>query len=136
MPAGILLPKDSLIGEIITSDDPHIECEIKKEQMDIVGLGTPVAIRLSMYPNKVLKGIVSKVSSGIVSEFQSVAITQNTGRANMTEQAIGKVLLRIDCDELKLLGHSAGNAELMFHHFDQSMWDYIVDAVLRNTRWR
>lgn len=136
LPAGILLPKDSLIGEIITSDDPHIECEIKKEQMDIVGLGTPVAIRLSMYPNKVLKGIVSKVSSGIVSEFQSVAITQNTGRANMTEQAIGKVLLRIDCDELKLLGHSAGNAELMFHHFDQSMWDYIVEAVLRNTRWR
>jgi multidrug resistance efflux pump len=141
LPTGIALPKNSLIGEIVTSDDPHIECEISKEQTDFISVGTPVVFRLSVYPDKILKGIVSKVSSAVVTEFKPRAIASNTGTIDTravkhSEHAIGKVLLRIDCDELQTLHHAHGHAELMFHHFDQSMWDYIVDAVLRNTRWR
>lgn len=133
---GVLMPKNSLVGCIATNDDPHIECEIHKDQTDIISIGTPVVFRLSTHPDKILKGFVSKVSSAIVADAASNASVNNGSNATDSEKAIGKVRLRIDCEELRTLDHAYGHAELMFHQFDQSIWDYVVDSVLRNTRWR
>jgi hypothetical protein len=130
------MPKNSLVGCIATNDDPHIECEIHKDQSDIISIGNPVVFRLSTHPDKILKGFVSKVSSAIVADAASNASVNNGSNATDSEKAIGKVRLRIDCEELRTLDHAYGHAELMFHQFDQSMWDYIADSVLRNTRWR
>lgn len=133
---GMLLTKNALIGGISTHEDPHIQCEVHKDQSDFISVGTPVVMRLSTHPDKILNGIVSKVSAAIVADDASTAIPNNRATANESEKAIGKVLLRIDCEELRTMVGAYGHAELMFHHFDQSMWDYIVEAVLRNTRWR
>jgi multidrug resistance efflux pump len=133
---GVLMPKNSLFGGIATSEDPHIECEIHKDQTDFISIGTPVVFRLSTHPDKLLKGIVSKVSSAIVADAVSESTVSHGASASDSEKAIGKVLLRIDCEELRTFEDAYGHAELMFHHFDQSMWDYIVDAVLRNIRLR
>jgi len=133
---GMFLPKNALIGGISTSDDPHIECEVHKDQSDFISVGTPVVMRLSTHPDKILDGIVTKVSAAIVADDASTAILNNRAAAKDSENAIGKVLLRIDCKELRTMVGAYGHAELMFHHFDQSMWDYIVETVLRNTRWR
>jgi putative peptide zinc metalloprotease protein len=133
---GVFLPKNSLIGGIATSDDPHVECELHKDEVDFISVGTPVVMRLSTHPDKILRGIVSKVSAAIVAHDAPRAILDNRASTNESEKAIGKVLLRIDCEELRTVSGAYGHVEIMFHHFDQSMWDYIVDAVLRNTRWR
>jgi multidrug resistance efflux pump len=128
--SGEFVPKDTLIGWVITDSDPHIECEVSRDQMDFVNVGTPVSIRMHSNPKRLARGIVTSASSAVV------ANSQHNGMEKASQQAIGRVLLRIDSEDLRSLSQVHGGVELLFHHFDQSMWDYLKDAILRNARWR
>lgn len=128
--SGEFVPKDTLIGWVITDSDPHIECEVSRDQMDFVTVGTPVSIRMHSNPKRLARGIVTSASSAVV------ANSQHNGMEKASQQAIGRVLLRIDSEDLRSLSQVHGGVELLFHHFDQSMWDYLKDAILRNARWR
>ncbi|XZE18760.1 hypothetical protein SH449x_004062 [Pirellulaceae bacterium SH449] len=128
--SGEFVAKDTLIGYVITDSDPHVECEVGRDQMDSIEIGTPVSIRMHSNPKKPIRGIVTNASSAIVANTQ-LDVSDKT-----SQRAIGRVLLRIDSEDLKSLSQVHGGVELLFHHFDQSMWDYLKDAIFRNARWR
>jgi putative peptide zinc metalloprotease protein len=125
---GELVHKNELIGHIYQGDHQRIDCPVSDEDANLIRIGTRSLVRLRQQPTRVMDGVVDEISSA----HQS---TQNgSASANASNNAMLMVSVRIP-DLGNDLIHR-GSAEVVFVCEEKSILNRVVDAGLRNLRWR
>jgi putative peptide zinc metalloprotease protein len=125
---GELLQQHELIGYMYEGDQRRIDCPISDEDVNLIRIGTKVRVRLKQQPTRVMDGIVEEISSA----------HQTLQRETVTTNASDKSRLMVSI-QVPALGNDlvhGGSAEVVFVCEERSILDRVVDAGLRNLRWR
>ncbi len=125
---GELLQKNELIGYIYEGDQRRIDCPISDEDANLIRIGTKVRVRLMQQPTRVMDGIVEEISSA------HQALQRGSISTNASDTTMLMVSVRVPDLGNDLL--HGGSAEVVFVCEERSILDRVVDAGLRNLRWR
>ena len=125
---GELLHKHELIGYKYEGDQQRIDCPISDEDANLIRIGTKVRVRLKQQPTRVMDGIVEEISSAHQT-LQREAVTMNASDKSM-------IMVSIRVPDLGNDLLHGGSAEVVFVCEERSILDRVVDAGLRNLRWR
>ena len=125
---GELLQKNELIGFMVEGDQRRIDCPISDEDANLIRIGTKVRVRLKQQPTRVMDGIIEEIASA------HQALQRETVTTNASDKSMLMVSIRVP-DLGNDLVHG-GSAEVVFVCEERSILDRVVDAGLRNLRWR
>ena len=125
---GELLQKYELIGYMYEGDQRRIDCPISDEDANLIRIGTKVRVRLMQQPTRLMDGIVEEISSA------HQTMQRGSISANASDNAMLMVSVRVPDLGNDLL--HGGSAEVVFVCEERSILDRVVDAGLRNLRWR
>ena len=125
---GELLQKKELIGYMYEGDQRRIDCPISDEDANLIRIGTKVRVRLMQQPTRLMDGIVEEISSA------HQTMQRGSISANASDNAMLMVSVRVPDLGNDLL--HGGSAEVVFVCEERSILDRVVDAGLRNLRWR
>ena len=125
---GELLNPGELIGHLYEGDKQRIECNITDEDANLVRIGSAVRVRLNQLPTQLLNGVIEEIS-------QAHHLTQrNRDSKSPTDRPSMIVSICVPDVGVDLL--QGGSAEVVFVCEEMSIVDRVVDAGLRNLRWR
>lgn len=125
---GELLQKNELIGHMYEGDQQRIDCPISDEDANLIRIGTKVRVRLMQQPTRLMDGIVEEISSA------HQTMQRGSISTNVSDNAMLMVSVRVPDLGNDLL--HGGSAEVVFVCEERSILDRVVDAGLRNLRWR
>jgi putative peptide zinc metalloprotease protein len=125
---GELLQKKELIGHMYEGDQQRIDCPISDEDANLIRIGTKVRVRLMQQPTRLMDGIVEEISSA------HQTMQRGSISTNVSDNAMLMVSVRVPDLGNDLL--HGGSAEVVFVCEERSILDRVVDAGLRNLRWR
>ncbi len=125
---GELLQKYELIGYMYEGDQRRIDCPISDEDANLIRIGTKVRVRLMQQPTRLMDGIVEEISSA------HQTMQRGSISTNASDNAMLMVSVRVPDLGNDLL--HGGSAEVVFVCEERSILDRVVDAGLRNLRWR
>jgi hypothetical protein len=125
---GELLQKNELIGHMYEGDQQRIDCPISDEDANLIRIGTKVRVRLMQQPTRLMDGIVEEISSA------HQTMQRGSISTNASDNAMLMVSVRVPDLGNDLL--HGGSAEVVFVCEERSILDRVVDAGLRNLRWR
>lgn len=125
---GELLQKNELIGHMYEGDQQRIDCPISDEDANLIRIGTKVRVRLMQQPTRLMDGIVEEISSA------HQTMQRGSISTNVPDNAMLMVSVRVPDLGNDLL--HGGSAEVVFVCEERSILDRVVDAGLRNLRWR
>jgi putative peptide zinc metalloprotease protein len=125
---GELLQKNELIGHMYEGDQQRIDCPISDEDANLIRIGTKVRVRLMQQPTRLMDGIVEEISSA------HQTMQRGSISTNVSDNTMLMVSVRVPDLGNDLL--HGGSAEVVFVCEERSILDRVVDAGLRNLRWR
>jgi putative peptide zinc metalloprotease protein len=125
---GELVYKDELIGYMYEGDQRRIDCPVSDEDANLIRVGTKARVRLKQQPTRLMDGVVEEISSA------HQATQRDSTSANAFDNAKLMVSVRVPDLGNDLL--HGGSAEVVFVCQERSILDRVVDAGLRNLRWR
>jgi putative peptide zinc metalloprotease protein len=125
---GELVYKDEPIGYMFEGDRRRIDCPISDEDANLIRIGTKVRVRLKQQPTRLMDGLVDEISNA------HQATQRDSTSASTSDHAKLMVSIRVPDLGNDLL--HGGSAEVVFVCEERSILDRVVDAGLRNLRWR
>lgn len=126
--AGELLNPGELIGHLYEGDKQRIDCNISDEDANLVRIGSAVRVRLNQLPNQLLNGVVEEIS-------QAHQVSQRN-RDSKSATLKPTMIVSIGVPDVGVELLQGGGAEVVFVCEEKSILDRVVDAGLRNLRWR
>lgn len=125
---GELLQKNELIGYMYEGDQRRLDCPISDEDANLIRIGMKARVRLMQQPTRLMDGIVEEISSA------HQTMQRGSIPTNASDNAMLMVSVRVPNLGNDLL--HGGSAEVVFVCEERSILDRLVDAGLRNLRWR
>jgi hypothetical protein len=129
---GRILERGSVIGWVVTNEQPSVECTLSEEQAVGVAIGSEVRIRLMQHPSRIWKGRVSELAKMSQAKEPSEANGKN---AQSLASVAYQLLIRVEEDR-DWSEYSNGNAEVVLLRPNQSLLHMATDQWFRNMRMR